>query len=199
MKKAPFNYNPEDYIEFETDSGTHFIPIQEIYKDHRKRWRGKGLYLEGDWVPMNLIDTGDLIKYLRYIQKKEKKDKFDKSKIDLLSWVIRWRNCDPSELPTEYRAVPQQWKLSEINEYNLPEGILELSLLFKLALKLGSKSQILLLHRALKKGGYIYRPGEYIDGEFVPERLEIKSSAFTHDEYMQLKRRGLHEGMQGKI
>jgi hypothetical protein len=121
-RRANFNYNPDEYVELENDSGVHYIPIKEIFKDYSHKWRGQGLYIGDLWFPMDRISTDVLIKYMRGLQNKARPTDADQKKIRYLAWVIKWRNQDPSELPKEVRAIPQQWKLDDINEYCIPPG-----------------------------------------------------------------------------
>ena len=100
-KKADFNYNEEEYIEFETDSGVHYISLSTILnRDERgkyPRWKGRGLFIDDLWFPIELLGTDVLIKHMRDLQNVSTPTQRTKRKIKFLAWVIKWRNFDPSD------------------------------------------------------------------------------------------------------
>lgn len=187
--------NKEDYLEFCDEHGTHYLTVGEVYKSDFKKpkWRGIGLSVDGVYFKINELRTDYLIRHMRELQEKPRKTNADNQRIKYLGWVIRWRNTNPDKLPIECRYEPQVLtSLEDLNEFNLPEGLYELSLQYKLALRFGTKGQILMLHNELHRRGYIYRPGEYVDEEFHHERLEIAGTRFSEEDRAYLRTRGLY-------
>lgn len=137
------------------------------------RWRGKRLTINGYNLPINEIGTETLIKHINSLKALKRKSKDDLNKIRFLGWMIMWRNRRPENLPKHLRYLPSQWSLAEITEYNYPEGIYELSILYQLALIKSHLGRINLLHDILLSKGFIYRRPKFVVADKSDDKVDL--------------------------
>ena len=157
------------------------------------RWTGRGITIKGKWLPIESLDTKDLVNYLNELRDKPKLTAGERKKMKYLGWLITWRNRKPEYLPKRLRYKAQKWDLDEVTEYNYPESIYELSILYRLALLKGGLSKINLIHDILLTKGYIYRPAvlRNLAGEWEDDKIEKATPQFTYDDMKILYGRGL--------
>lgn len=133
------------------------------------RYSGKYFNDNGVSYPMEAVSTERLIQELNRLRGIERKSTLEKQQMRHLDFIITWRNRNELTLPKELRYNPHKWSLSEITEYNYPECIYELSILYDLALRQGSLGKINLLHDILYQKGWVYYPARYKGCDVFPD------------------------------
>ena len=148
--------------------------------------------IHGVWLPITGVHTKELIELLNEMRSYKTPTKKQKRVMNFLGWIIDWRNQDHPKLPKQLKYSPSPWELDEVSEYNYPENIYELGLLYRQALVRGSLEQIRILFKIIVKKGYLYRPGKW--GEDYWERdqlIPVFNAKFIPEDYRILKERNL--------
>lgn len=165
--------------------------------EKRPRYNGKYFYSRGVSIPLDAASTEDLIEEINRLRKKSGKKRNELWRMNYYGWIVEWRNRNPDSLPKELKYKPSKWNLEEITEYNYPENIYELSVLYFLALRRSKLGKINLLHDILYQKGWVYRPPKFTDfrdkedGVYESGYLEPATMDYSKEDMEILRSRGL--------
>lgn len=170
----------------------------EYYKNKNREWwndikiryscfKGNQILWKGEYWPIREMSTPDLIIILNGLRNKKQPNHNDIKKLKYLGWIVSWRNDQIKnlELPRDLVYNPTSWDLNKVTEYNYPENIHELSLLYRKALLRGDAARTLLMQKILYSKGYVYIPAHYDNHNFKPSRIE-RMDRKKVDEDMQI-------------
>ncbi len=148
-------------------------------------------FINGEYKLIRETETEKLEQLIENIEQLPSLTKKQKVQKNLLEWIVFWRDND-TLFPKTIRYSPSVWNLEDITEYNYPENIFELGVLYREAIKKASIEKIKLLRAIIKKKGYKYTPRRIVDGEMRREEFETKvDCTYTDEEMAILTGRGL--------